>query len=90
VRAVSLQFKILRRRIDKNTWRSCKNIDSFTDRTADDMEPVGIKPRVEKYLRNFATIIDGYTDGMVPVGILQRVANNYEILPLSPTAIPTD
>jgi hypothetical protein len=38
------------------------------------MEPVGIKPRVEKYLRNFATIIDGYTDGMVPVGILQRVA----------------
>jgi hypothetical protein len=74
VRAVSLQFKILCRRIDRNTWSSCKNIDSFTDGNTDGMEPVGIIPRVEKHLWNFTTITDRYTDGLVPVSILQRLA----------------
>jgi hypothetical protein len=73
MRAVRLQFKILCSRIDRHTNRSCKNIDSFTNVYTDDIEPIGIIPRVEKKLQHFATITDGYTDGMVPVGILQRV-----------------
>ena len=57
--AVSLQFKILCRRIDKNTWRRCKNNDGFTDGYTDGLAPVGISQRVEKHLRNCATITDG-------------------------------
>ena len=43
------------------------------------MEPIGIIPRFEKKLWNFASI----TDGLVPFGILQRVAKklwNFAIL----------
>jgi len=46
VRVVTLQFKILCRRIDRNTWRSYQNIDSLTDGTTD-----GIIPRVKKIYR---------------------------------------
>ena len=73
--AVSLQFKILCKRIDRNTWRSCKNIDSFTN---NDMEPIGIKPRVKKYLWNFFTATNEYTDGLAPIGILPRVAKKLQ------------
>ena len=71
--AVSLQFKILCRRIDKNTWSSCRNIDSFTDGYTDGMVPIGILPRVEKHLRNCVTITDDNTNGLVPVDIIPRV-----------------
>jgi len=71
--AVSLQFKILCRRIDKNTWSCCRNIDSFTDGYSDGMVPIDILPSVEKHLRNCATITDSNTDELVPVDILPRV-----------------
>jgi hypothetical protein len=86
---VSLQFKILCRRTDKNTWSSCRNIDTITDGYTDGIVPIGISPRVEKKLCYFAIITDGHTDGFYPSVFHRELKKNYIFLPQLPMGIPT-
>jgi hypothetical protein len=90
VRAVSLQFKILRRRIDRNHGGAVKIL------TVSPTElPTIWNPSVlNRELKNIYEILPQSSTGTpmewYPSVFYKELQNNYEILPLSPTAIPTD
>jgi hypothetical protein len=83
VHAISLQFKLLCRRIDTLYKQHLQKDCQFYRRTY-------TRRYFTENCKKIMAFCERYTDGRIPFGISQNCKKNYRILPPLPTGIPMD